>query len=371
MATRSMRLAGSAARDGRPTITDVAQRAGVSKTTVSRVLNGKPDVDPATVTSVLAVVDDLGYVPSATAVGLARGRAHSIGLLAPALSRPWVLEVLRGVAEGIETTDYSLSLYTTTRSQSSMQNLQLQLRGQALDGLAVMQPPGHDAMLDDLYAHGVPIVLIDDRETHPDVPSVASADRDGVSQAVAHLASIGRTKIAIVSGPVEIGCHQERLAAFRLALEAQGLPIREALVCEAFDDSHRAGFDAAEKLLRRGEPFDALFAGNDAMALGAMRKLRALNIAIPDDVAICGFDDIAAARFADPPLTTVYNPLYEMGGRAVRMLLDACEGTPLPGTPVLLPTRLIIRASTDPDAQQIDTFDHEPVQWAEHITNRP
>ena len=368
MAADRSRLAAVSSPDWRPTITDVARRAGVSKTTVSRVLNAKPDVDPATVKTVLAAVEELNYVPSSTAVSLARGRAHSIGLLAPALSRPWVLEVLRGVAEAIETTDYSLSLYTTARSPSSMQDLQQQLRSHALDGLAIMQPPGRTDVLDDFRDHNVPIVLIDDRETHPHVPSVASADRDGVIKAVEHLASLGRTNIAIISGPVEIGCHRERLAAFRHALETQALPIREALVCEADDDSHRAGFHAAGKLLDRGVPLDAVFAGNDAMALGAMRKLRAAGVAIPDDVAICGFDDIAAARYADPPLSTVYNPLYEMGGRAVRMLLDACEGTPLPTAPVLLPTRLIIRASTTHQTTPDPTLDREPVQWSDIAT---
>lgn len=335
------------------------------------MLNGKPDVDPVTAASVLAIVDELGYVPSATAVSLARGRGHSLGLLAPALSRPWVLEVLRGIAEGIETTDYSLNLFTSSGSHSSMAGLRTQLRSHALEGLAIMQPPWHTDGIPDLYATGVPIVLIDDRETHPDVSSVASADRAGVAAAVHHLTVLGRTKLAIISGPVQIGCHRERLAAFRQAVAAEGLPLDEALVCEAFDDSHRAGVYAAERLLARGVPMDGLFAGNDAMALGAMRHLRAQGVAIPQDVAICGFDDIAAARYADPPLTTIYNPLYEMGGQAVRMLLDACEGTPLPAGPVLLPTRLVTRASTTGHTGPDETDDEELGQWAELTESSP
>ncbi|HEY2639661.1 MAG TPA: LacI family DNA-binding transcriptional regulator [Streptosporangiaceae bacterium] len=349
----------------RPTIRDVARRAQVSKTTVSRVLNGKPDVDPATIELVQAVVEEMGYVPSASAVSLARGRAHSIGLLAPALSRPWVLEVLRGVAEGIETTDYSLTLFTTSRSEASMQELRNQLRSQALDGLAIMQPPWHSDPITDFPADGTPVVLIDDRNTHPNIPSVGSADRDGIIEAIQHLASLQRHKVAIISGPIEIGCHRERLAAFREACKLAGVPARTNLICEARDDSYRAGYQAAERLLARGASFDALFVGNDAMALGAMRCLRAEGVDIPGEVAICGFDDIAAARFADPPLTTVYNPLYEMGGRAMRMLLDACDGTPMPAEPQILPTRLVARASTLGHTPEETGPDSELLQWAD------
>lgn len=349
----------------RPTIRDVARRAQVSKTTVSRVLNGKPDVDPATTELVRAVVEEMGYVPSASAVSLARGKARSIGLLAPALSRPWVLEVLRGVAEGIETTDYSLTLFTTSRSQASMQDLRQQLRAQALDGLAIMQPPWHSDPITDFPGDGMPVVLIDDRNTHPNIPSVGSADRDGIIEAVQHLASLGRRKIAMISGPIEISCQSERLAAFRDACQLAGIRPRATLICEALEDSYRAGDQAAGKLLARRASFDALFVGNDAMALGAMRRLRAEGVDVPGDVAICGFDDIAAARYADPPLTTVYNPLYEMGGRAVRMLLDACDGTPLPTEPQILPTRLVARASTLGHTPEGTGPDSEPVQWAD------
>lgn len=354
----------------RPTIGDVAAAASVSKATVSRVLNSKPDVNPDTIETIMRVVDRLGYVPSASAVSLARGHARSIGLLAPALSRPWVLQVIRGVAEGIETTDYSLSLFTSSSSQSSLQDLHSHLRSQALDGLAIMQPPWHSDMSEEFRMHDIPIVLIDDRESHSTVPSVASADADGVVAAVQHLVGLGRRNIAMIAGPVEIECHRERLVAFRTALNNTDVPVRESLICEASDDTHGAGMAATGKLLDRGQPFDALFIGNDAMALGAMRSLRARGIKIPDDVAICGFDDIVSARYADPPLTTIYNPLYEMGGQAVRMLLDACNGQELPTEPVLLPTRLITRASTVGSNAAELTDESDLVTWADTALRR-
>lgn len=329
----------------RPTIADVARIAQVSKTTVSRVLNNKPDVDEHTVQLVRTVVDGLGYVPSSSAVRLAKGRAHSLGLLAPSLSAPWMLEVLRGITEAIEDTGYSLTLYTTSQGRKSFESVQAQLRGQVLDGLAIMQPPEDVADLHRLYSSGVPIVVIDDRGAHRNVPSVAAQDFDGIENAVSHLVERGRTRLAMIAGPAQIACHRDRQQAFKDSLHRHGLPIDTELIVTADDDNVAAGASAARTLLSRSQPFDGLVVGNDLMALGALRSLREAGRRVPEDVAVTGFDDIAAAANAEPPLTTIYNPLYEMGKTAVRLLLEACEGRQLPSSTVFLPTRLVVRAS--------------------------
>jgi LacI family transcriptional regulator len=330
----------------RPTIADVARIARVSKTTVSRVLNNKPDVDAATVHLVRTVVEGLGYVPSSSAVSLARGRAHTMGLLAPSLSAPWMLEVLRGMTEAIEDTDYSLTLYTTSQGRKSFEAVQGQLRSQVLDGLAIMQPPEAVEDLHRLYSSGVPIVVIDDRGAHRNVPSVAGTDFDGIGSAVAHLVERGRRRLAMIAGPMHIACHRDRLKAFEASLRSCGLTPDPSLLSVAADDTLDAGAAALTPLLRNPLPFDGLVVGNDSMALGAMRRLREAGFEIPRDVAVTGFDDIAAAAHAEPPLTTVYNPLYEMGGTAVRLLLEACGGEELPESTVFLPTRLVVRSST-------------------------
>ena len=329
----------------RPTIADVARIAQVSKTTVSRVLNDKPDVDAQTVRLVKTVVEGLGYVPSSSAVRLAKGRAHSLGLLAPSLSAPWMLEVLRGLTEAIEDTEYSLTLYTTSQGRKSFEAVQAQLRGQVLDGLAIMQPPEDVADLHRLYSSGVPIVVIDDRGAHRNVPSVAAQDFSGIESAVAHLAQRGCQRLAMVAGPTHIACHRDRQQAFIDSLSQHRLPVDPALIVTAADDNLNAGALATAELLERGQKFDGLVVGNDAMAMGALRRLREAGLRIPDDVAVTGFDDIAAAAHAEPALTTVYNPLYEMGKTAVQLLLDACEGQELPSSTVFLPTHLVVRAS--------------------------
>ena len=329
----------------RPTIADVARIARVSKTTVSRVLNHKPDVDAATVQLVQTVVEGLGYVPSSSAVRLAKGRAHNLGLLAPSLSAPWMLEVLRGITEAIEDSGYSLTLYTTSQGRKSFEAVQSQLRGQVLDGLAIMQPPEDVEDLHRLYAAGVPIVVIDDRGAHRDVPSVAADDNAGIESAVAHLIASGRRQPAMIAGPKAIACHRDRLEAFLAALTTHGMDAAAAPRVVAADDTREAGADAVSALLREGSPFDALVVGNDVMAMGAMRRLREAGVSVPDAVAVTGFDDIAAAAHSEPPLTTIYNPLFEMGRTAVRLLLEACEGRELPSSPVFLPTRLVVRES--------------------------
>lgn len=335
----------------RPTIADVAEAAQVSKATVSRVLNHRPDVDPGTVAVVLDVTERLGYVPSSHAVGLARGRAQSLGLLVPSFTAPWMLEVLRGVTEAIEGTAYSLTLYTTGGGeQNSLDALQARIRSQSLTGLLVMQPPQEASDLQRLIGIGVPIVAIDARGPHPGLASVASDDEAGIRSAVEHLLALGRRRLAVIAGPTTIPCYRDRLRHFREALRSADVREVRRGQLVALDDSFPAGAAAATELLSRSWRPDAVVVGNDVMALAALQVFQQRGVRVPDDVAVVGFDDISVARYADPPLSTVYNPLHEMGATAVSLLLQDTHGEDLPDSPVLVPTRLVVRRSSDPAA---------------------
>jgi LacI family transcriptional regulator len=352
-------MASTPATRSRPTIADVARVAQVSKSTVSRVLNNRPDVDAATVATVVEAMSRLGYIPSSHAVGLAKGSTLSLGLLAPSMSAPWMLEVLRGVTEAIEATNYSLTLYTIARGHSSLEALHARMRSQAIDGLAIMQPPYDVDNLRRLLGLGAPVVAIDARGAHPSLASVASNDEQGITSVVTHLLELGRRRIAMISGPTPIACHRDRLRAFREAIRTAGADEAPGHVA-APDDTFGAGAAAAAQLLERQPDVDAVVVGNDAMALGALRTLIQAGRRVPDDVALAGFDDITASRYSDPPLTTVYNPLYEMGATAAHLLLDATQGHDLPEEPVLLPTRLVVRRSTDPTAADPE---HDLAHW--------
>jgi LacI family transcriptional regulator len=328
----------------RVTIAEVALRAQVSKATVSRVLNGKPDVDVSTAERVRQVIDEIGYVPSARAVGLARGRARTVGMLAPSLTWPWMGEVLQGVVDSLEAEGYGLLLYTVNRGPESLSQFASHVSANAFDGLLVIEPPDTLNYIATLYAQGLPVVMIDDRGSHPQFPSVATTNREGAQGAAQHLLDAGRTKFAVVTGPMQFGCTRERLDGFRDALAAAGLSVDPRLVVDG-DFTTDGGTVATEKLLSTGIPFDGVFAHNDLSAMGVLRALRTAGRTVPGDVSVVGFDDVPIASHAEPSLTTVRQPLQEMGVAAARMLLSHFGGEALPEKPLVLPTSLVVRQS--------------------------
>jgi LacI family transcriptional regulator, galactose operon repressor len=326
-------------------IADLAREAGVSKATVSRALNGRGDVDAGTRERVLGVAGRLGYVPSAAARALTNGRSDCLGLLVPSLTWPWLLELLRGVADAVERSGYSLMLHTTMNGEESERRFVSRVApARIVDGLALIVPPGLVDEVGQLVAAGLPVVVIDDRAWYPEYPSVATTNEEGALAAVRHLVGTGRRRIATIAGPPGFGCSGERLAGYRRALEEAGLAFDASLVVAGrFNEA--SGVTATRRLLEVEPSLDAIFAANDEMALGALQALRAAGRRLPEDVAVVGFDDIPAAASSTPSLTTVHQPMFEMGQAAVAMLIAAIESRPY--TPhITLPTTLIPRDST-------------------------
>jgi LacI family transcriptional regulator len=334
---------------------DVAARAGVSKTTVSRVLNGKGELDPATAARVRQVIQELGYVPSAGAVSLARGRTRVLGMLVPSLSWPWIGEVLQGVADAVEEEGYGLLLFSCSKGEESLQRFASQASAKSFDGLLVIEPEGTLDFIAGLHRGGLPVVLIDDRGHQPEFPSVATTNRSGAQEAARHLLRLGRTRPVVVAGPGELGCTQERLGGFAEVYAQAGTPLEPWRVVDG-DFTFDGGRSEIGRLLRAGrrlnaDPgFDAVFAHNDLSASGAIQALREAGMKVPRDVAVVGFDDVPQAATTDPPLTTVHQPLREMGETAARALMGHFDGSPLSGEPLVLPTSLVVRGSTEPQA---------------------
>jgi LacI family transcriptional regulator len=327
------------------TIADVAAKAGVSKTTVSRVLNGKGELGEATAARVRRVIDELGYVPSARAVGLARGRTRIVGMLVPSLTWPWMGEVLQGAVDVIEANRYGLLLFTCNRGEESMRQFASQVSAKSFDGLLVIEPEGTLDYIAELHHHGLPIVLIDDRGNQPLFPSVTTTNHTGGAQAARHLLSLGRRRPLVITGMDNFGCTQQRLSGFGDTFAAAGFPLAPELVAQG-DFTFECGRFAVRDALAGGVPFDAVFAHNDLSAAGAIKASHEAGLDVPRDVAVVGFDDIPLAAHTDPPLTTVHQPLRQMGETAARMLMSFFAGTPLPDTPNVIPTSLIVRAST-------------------------
>ncbi|MGW5271608.1 LacI family DNA-binding transcriptional regulator [Streptomyces sp. NPDC004044] len=321
----------------RVTIADVAREAGVSKTTVSRVINAKGEVDGSTAARVREVIAQLGYVPSSGAVGLARGSSRTVGMLVPSLTWPWMGEVLQGVVDTVEAADYGLLLFTCNRGAESVERFTSQVSARAFDGLVVVEPENTLDHLTALHRGGLPIVLIDDRGHHPEFPSVVTTNHEGGASAARHLLAAGRTRPLVLTGPQHFGCVRDRLDGFRTVLPTD-------LVVHG-DFTERSGRQAVEQLLAKGAQFDSVFAHNDISAAGVLRALRAAGRSVPDDIAVVGFDDIPMAEHTEPPLTTVRQPTRQMGETAARLLLSHLGGTATPDAPVVLPTELVVRLS--------------------------
>jgi LacI family transcriptional regulator len=328
----------------RVTIAEVARRARVSKATVSRVLNNKGDVDAATAIRVREVIAATGYTPSARAVGLAKGRTQTVGMLVPGLTWPWMGDVLQGVADVLEAMGYGLLLNTMNRGADSLTQFARHVSANAFDGLLLVEPPDALSYITTLHESGLPVVMIDDRGHHRGFASVATSNRAGAAAAARHLLDGGRTRLAVVTGPAEFGCTAERTAGFCDVLARAGVHFDENMLVEG-DFTRDGGRAAVQKIVASGAPVDGVFAQNDLMAVGVLDALREAGRRVPDDVAVIGFDDIPIAAHTQPALTTVRQPSREMGEAAARMLLSRLQGAELPTEPLIVPTSLVIRES--------------------------
>jgi LacI family transcriptional regulator len=327
------------------TIADIAARAGVSKTTVSRVLNDKPDVLPETRERILKLVQEMHYFPSPAAIGLSRGKTGLVGILVPTLAWTWVLEVIRGVAERLERSPYELVLYTTSSQERNEELFGRTLAGGMTDGLLAILPPGALSSLSQVHRSGFPVVLIDDRGYHPDLPSVTATNRRGAVQALSHLLELGHQRIGYASGPMEYRYNQERLQGIQEALAAAGVPYRPEFFHEG-EPAEAGGIAAVRAFFALPEPPTAIFAANDLVAFGVMEAAARRGLRIPQDLSVVGFDDLPQSALSRPALTTIRQPMYRMGQTAVEMLLTLIAGGRLPQARIELDTELVVRDST-------------------------
>lgn len=335
----------------RPTSADVATEAGVSRTTVSFVLNGRTDVSiPAqTRQRVLRAAETLGYHPHAPARQLAGGRSHVLALVLrqtpEQIAADAVLaETLRGLAHAARSQGFRVMVEPLGQDGPDATYAGL-LRAQHADGLIISGPRIDDPQLTALVRDGFPVVLQGDLPGL-DAPSVDVDNVAGARGAVEHLLALGHRRIAcITNAPLVYTAAIERLEGYRQALAAAGIAEDPALITTADFDAP-SGHAAMVDLLARTH-FQAVFAASDVVALGAIGALRQAGHRVPDDVSVVGFDDIRLAAFFDPPLTTVRLPAFELGQAAGRALLERVADPAATGR-VLLPTDLIVRASTAP-----------------------
>jgi len=343
-----MRSMSEGSRTGHVTIREIAELAGVSIATVSRAINGRDDVSTETRELVQRVVRERGYTANRSARSLSGGRTGLIGATVPMVHYPYFSQLVGGAAEALYEQDMRLVLCPTMHEHEREVSLLERLMHGTTDGAVIILPEESSEELEALLDHGYRFVVIDPMmPLNERVPAVSAAHASGADLAMKHLLSIGHTRIAAITGPRGVKATEDRRRGYYAALATAGLIPDPQLEVEGnFEIS--GGISAAKQLLDLPVRPTAIFAFNDNMAIGAMQTARARGVRVPEDVSIVGFDDLEEAAIVTPALTTIRQPLAEMGRIAISLLMRLLENQRLEALHVELGTRLVVRDSTAP-----------------------
>ncbi|MGW2325198.1 LacI family DNA-binding transcriptional regulator [Streptomyces sp. NPDC001700] len=328
-----------------PAIKDVAQRAGVSVATVSRVLNDHPAVRTDTRDKVLAAVADLGYRPNAVARSLRTHQTRALGLVISDVLNPFFTELARSVEDAARDRGYSVVIGNADERPDLQDHHVRTLVDRRIDGLLVSPTDGGSPLMLDAARAGTPMVFVDrwiEGEGLDEVPVVRTDGGDAVRDLVAHLHALGHRRLAIIAGPAATTTGRERVDAFRSALREFGLALPADYIGQG-DFQADSGRRVTARFLDLPQPPEAVFAADNLMALGAMDEIRSRGLRVPDDVALAAFDDIPWFVHTDPPITAIAQPTGDLGHAAVRALIDRVEGRP--AASVTLSARLVPRRS--------------------------
>lgn len=330
------------------TIKDVAQKAGVSVATVSRVVNQKDihKVGVKTQQRIEKILKELGYYPNTMARGLKTRKTYNIGVVffwyeKPSLSDFYLTRVLDGVISFISEKRYNILMNTFSRQIQNEGVYANFVNSGLVDGILAIAPPVESRFYQDLKQGTLPYVLVNYQVNDPNVCFVDCLNTQGIIDVVDHLQSLDHKRIGFIAGDIEYSKNSlDRFNAFKYITKKRGLPFHEEHVYFG-NWTEQAGVKAVETIWKTKHPPTALIASSDTMALGAIRQLRKQGIRVPQDVAVCGFDDISN----DSNLTTVHQPAFDMGYEAAKMLWNQIEKRPLEYTHRFFPTRLVVRES--------------------------
>ena len=331
----------------RVTISDVAEEAGVSKQTVSRVINERPDVADHTRGRIKKVIERLGYYPDPIARSM-RGSTHTLGCITPNLSDYNFSSIVQAAQAEARNNGFFL-LTGSAQSEFDVLPLLNEIMNRRVDGLLVINPRDDDRYLHflPLVERGIPVVYIKNTPLDEKVSAVSLDDETGGYLATRHLIHLGHMKIATIQGLPNEECTKERLAGFRKAYREAGIQLDSQLLVNG-DWSATSGNQAIKTLLTKGNDFTAVFAQNDRMAVGAIRALRESGLRVPQDVSVIGYDDIPLSSFFDPPMTTVRQPMEAFGRIGAQILIEALNNPGFQPRIVRLAPELIIRKTCFP-----------------------
>ncbi|MBN2305067.1 MAG: LacI family DNA-binding transcriptional regulator [Anaerolineae bacterium] len=328
---------------------DIAAKAGVSRSTVSRVVNNEPHVSAKTRERVLAVIRQEGYTPNPAARALVTQRTQVIGVVIPQV--PIVLfedayyfpMLLQGISRVTHARDYAMLLWLGQSEEEERRYYQRVISNRLMDGVIIASAAADNPFIDHFLETNTPFVLVERPDRYQDQISYVTIDNESAAyDVVTHLVTLGRHRIGTVTGNLTIMDGVDRLAGYRRALSDSGLLMDEALIAEG-DFTYRAGYQGAFRLLDQG--VDAIFAASDITARGVFQALQERQVQVPDDVAVVGFDDLPTAVHISPSLTTVHHPIEQKGADAATILLDQIMGKVTTPQQRILPTHLVIRKS--------------------------
>ena len=332
--------------DERPTIAQIAQIAGVSVPTVSKVLNGRADVAPPTRERIERVIKEYGFVRNRAARALRKGKTGLVDLILPRLDDEYYLPILEGVAQVLREAGMRLILSSTDYQAEQEVRWIETVTDHSTDGILLVLPS--DEAIERLERSGLPFVLIHNQGgLLATAPSVSITSWEGGFLATTHLVQLGHRRIAYIGKTARARDAIERIAGYRAALDTAHLPLDPQLECEG-NFTEADGYQATRALLELPEPPTAIFAGNDRQAAGVYRALHELGLRVPADMSVIGFDNLPYTEIMNPPLTTVHAPRLELGRTAATMLLRMINEEPLEMTRVVLPTHFIERLSCRP-----------------------
>jgi LacI family transcriptional regulator len=325
------------------TILDVAREAGVSVSTVSRVLNSKVDVASETFEKVQGIIEELGYTSSLAARGMRSSRTDVIGLIMPDVSSAYCIEVMRGVNQAIAKIDYDLIVYTTgdirkygTADQE--RRYVALLNGGITDGVIVVTPAATD------FSTDAPVVAIDPNNESPDCPAIIANNRAGALAAMNYLTGLGHRRIGFITGRLDLVSANQRLQGYRDGLAACGITPDEELI-QVSDYTTETGLACTRRLLALENPPTAIFASNDMSAVGVYQAAMEAGVRIPQNLSVIGFDNLRESLFLTPALTTIDQFISDMGATAIEMVVKLVNGETLEKSLLKVPTQLVVRDS--------------------------
>jgi len=327
------------------TIVEVAKKAQVSLGTVSRVINNDVHVAPETRERVSAVMQEMQYVANRQARGLKGMKTNVIGALVPDLATSYIGGIMHGIDTELSLHKFDLMLFTHHRIAIKEASYVADMVQGMVDGLLLVLPRNIADYTDTLTRHKFPFVVIDHQGSGDPCPAVGATNWQGGYNATEYLIKQGHKRIGFITGSMDLGCSQDRLKGYRSALRTHHIPEMPELVYEG-DFNQPDGYAGASAFLELPIPPTAIFASNDVMAMGVMDAVRNRNLRIPDDISVVGFDNIPQSAMINPSLTTVQQPLEQMGRVATQMLLGVLKNPQKDVNRIELPTELIIRSST-------------------------